>query len=366
MKAAVLRDKGGPLVIEELELDPPKAGEVKIKMVATGICHSDFSVINGKLRAPLPVVLGHEGAGIVTELGEGVTDLAVGDHVICSLSPSCGVCPMCKEGKPFLCVEMGKMLTDCCHQDGTYRFKDKAGDDVKALCAIGSFAEEAVIPAGCAIKVADDVPLDKVCLVGCGVTTGTGAAVNTADIKEGDTVAVIGCGGVGMSIIQGARIKGASIIICIDPTEDSQKLALEVGATHVINPFTEDTLERVKEICGGMGVNHAFEALGKTQTMEQAFNILRPGGEAIIVGVTSLKESLKLPAAAFLGEFSIVGSLYGDSTPKEDLPMFVDWYTEGKLKLDEMITKVIKLEDINDALDEMSRGEGVRTVIIHD
>ncbi|MFP5469709.1 MAG: zinc-binding dehydrogenase, partial [Alphaproteobacteria bacterium] len=228
-----------------------------------------------------------------------------------------------------------------------------------------SFAEKMVIPAGSAIKVRDDAPLKTVCLIGCGVTTGTGAAVNTADIHPGDGVAVIGCGGVGLSILQGARIKGANPLIAVDPVKEKRDLAVSLGATHTIDPFTENLEQRIKEITG-KGVHFAFEALGTMRTINDAYSILRPTGEAIIVGVPNLKEVYELPVAQLFAEKEFRGSIYGSSRPKRDLPMFVDWYMKGDLKLDEMITKRIRLEDVNQAFEEMGRGEGARSVIMFD
>ncbi len=364
MKAAVLREVGKPLTIEDIEIMPPKENEVLIKTVASGICHSDYSMLHGKLRSPLPIVLGHEGAGIIEALGPGVTGLKVGDHVVCSLSPSCGKCAMCLEGREYICQEMTKVSSYGCMLDGTTRLR-KGSEEIRQLCAIGSFAEKMVIPAGSAIKVRDDAPLQTVCLIGCGVTTGTGAAVNTADIHPGDGVAIIGCGGVGLSILQGARIKGANPLIAVDPVKEKRDLAMSLGATHTIDPFTENLEQRIKEITG-KGVHFAFEALGTMRTINDAYSILRPTGEAIIVGMPNLKEVFELPVAQLFAEKEFRGSVYGSSRPKRDLPMFVDWYMKGDLKLDEMITKRIRLEDVNQAFEEMGRGEGARSVIMFD
>lgn len=365
IKAAVLRGVDQPFEIEELELAPPQAGEVLVKTVASGICHSDYSVAHGVLRSPYPVVLGHEGAGIVEEVGPGVTNVKPGDKIIASLTPSCGTCKMCKESKEYLCSQMGKLLTDCTQLDGTTRHKTASGEDVYAMCGVGSFGEYMVMPAGSAIKVADDTPLDKTCLIGCGVTTGTGAALNTAKVQWGESAAIIGCGGVWLSIIQGARIAGASIIIAVDPMEEKRELAMKLGATHTINPFEEDAAAKVKEITGGVGVHYAFEALGRVETMSQSWDMLRPTGKAIIVGVASLDQSVKIPAAGLLAEYEIQGSCYGSSSPKRDIPRFVELYKTGQLKLDEMITQRIELGEINRAFEEMGRAEGARSVIIY-
>ncbi len=279
MKAAVLHQVGEPLRIEEVHIDPPSEREVAIRIVASGICHSDYSVAFGVLKSPMPVVLGHEGAGVVEAVGPGVTTLQVGDHVVAALTPSCGQCPMCAEDKPFLCVQMIATMGNGTMLDGTTRLK--LGDrTVHQLCGVASFAERAVIPAGAAIKVPKDVPLETVCLVGCGVTTGVGAALNTAQVQPGTNVAVIGCGGVGLSIIQGARIAGATTIIAIDPVAEKRTLALSLGATHAIDPRAHDVAKAVREITF-LGVHYAFEALGRIETIEQAWSLLRPAGTTL-------------------------------------------------------------------------------------
>jgi S-(hydroxymethyl)glutathione dehydrogenase/alcohol dehydrogenase len=365
IKAAVLRRIGEPFQIEELELGAPQAHEVLVRTVASGICHSDYSVAHGVLKAPLPVVLGHEGAGIVDAVGPGVTHLVPGDKIIAALTPSCGECGMCQECKPYLCVQMTRLLTECRQLDGTTRHQTLGGEAVHALCGLGSFGEYMVVPAGSAIKVPADTPLDAACLIGCGVTTGAGAALNTANMIRGDTAAIIGCGGVGLSIVQGARIAGATIIIAIDPIAAKRDLALQLGATHVIDPFTENAVAKVKEISGGFGVHYAFEALGKIETMQQTWHMIRPAGRAIIVGVAALDQSVKISAGGLLAQFEIQGSCYGSSTPVRDIPRFVELYRQGELKLDEMITKRIELADINSAFEAMGRGEGARSVIVY-
>jgi Zn-dependent alcohol dehydrogenase len=364
MKAAVLHEIGKPLVIEELDIEPPREHEVGIKIAASGICHSDYSVAHGVLLSPLPVVLGHEAAGVVEAVGPGVTDLEIGDHVIASLSPSCDRCVMCGENKPFLCSQMGKVLNESSMLDGTTRLR-RGIDSVHQMAGIASFAERAVIPAGAAIKIRKDVPLETVCLIGCGVTTGTGAALNTAKIESGDTVAVVGCGGVGLSIIQGARIAGASIIVAVDPIPEKRELALSLGATHGVDPFAEDAPRAVRKITG-LGAHHAFEALGKLETIEAAYKMLRPTGTAIVVGMPPVRESVPVRVGGLFLEKKITGSAYGSAVPRRDIPKFVDYYKQGVLKLDEMITKRIPLEAVNEAFEEMGRGEGARSVIVYD
>jgi S-(hydroxymethyl)glutathione dehydrogenase / alcohol dehydrogenase len=360
-KAAVLRELDSPLGIEEIEIDSPKANEVAIRVVATGICHSDLSVVQGIIRAPLPIVLGHEGAGVVEAVGPGVEGLRPGDHVIAALTPSCGECTMCSEGRPSLCIQMVATLTNCTMVDGTTRLR-RGTEAVHQLCAVASFAEHAVIPAGAAIRVPDDVPLDVVCLIGCGVTTGAGAALNTAAVRPGSSVAVIGCGGVGLSIIQGSRIAGATTIIAIDPVAEKRELARSLGATHAIDPKSEDVLRTVRKITK-LGVHYAFEAIGRLETIEQAWSLVRPTGDVIVVGMPSVTDEIKLRVGGLFQEKRITGSAYGSAVPHRDVPRFVDLYRKGDLRLDPMITRRIRLDEVNDALDALRRGEGARSVI---
>ncbi|MGK2915462.1 MAG: zinc-binding dehydrogenase [Porticoccaceae bacterium] len=363
-KAAVLYEIGAPLVIEELELEGPKANEILVKYVASGICHSDYSFRYGVIKSAVPSVLGHEGAGIVEAVGPGVTNVKPGDHIIASLTPACGNCLFCLERKPFMCAELAKVIWKGCLPDGTTRLKNSKGQAISQLVSVGTFSERAVIPAGSAIKIDDNAPLDTVCLIGCGVTTGAGAALNTVQIKPGDSCAVIGCGGVGLSIIQGARIAGATTIIAIDPVPQKRQLAMQLGATHAIDPKAVNPVKEVRALTKG-GVHFAFEALGLKATIEQAWAMPRATGTAVIVGVPSSDTEIELPVLGFFGEKHFKGSAYGTSVPSRDIPKFVDLFMKGDLKLDAMITNRIRLEDVNDALEAMGRGEGARSVIMY-
>jgi S-(hydroxymethyl)glutathione dehydrogenase / alcohol dehydrogenase len=340
-KAAVLRELDSPLGIEEIEIDSPKANEVAIRVVATGICHSDLSVVQGIIRAPLPIVLGHEGAGVVEAVGPGVEGLRPGDHVIAALTPSCGECTMCSEGRPSLCIQMVATLTNCTMVDGTTRLR-RGTEAVHQLCAVASFAEHAVIPAGAAIRVPDDVPLDVVCLIGCGVTTGAGAALNTAAVRPGSSVAVT--------------------IIAIDPVAEKRELARSLGATHAIDPKSEDVLRTVRKITK-LGVHYAFEAIGRLETIEQAWSLVRPTGDVIVVGMPSVTDEIKIRVGGLFQEKRITGSAYGSAVPHRDVPRFVELYRKGELRLDPMITRRIRLDQVNEALDALRRGEGARSVI---
>lgn len=362
MKAAVLNRPAERLEIEDLEIDPPGPNEVAIRIVASGICHSDYSVIHGVLRSPLPVVPGHEGAGIVEEVGPGVVDLSPGDHVIATLTPACGSCPMCAEEKPFLCFQMIHTMGKSTMLDGTTRLRRK-GEPVHQLCGVASFAERAVIPLGAAVRVTPDVPLEVVCLIGCGVTTGMGAALNTAGVEAGSSVAVVGCGGVGLSIIQGARIAGASTIIAVDPVAEKRELARVLGATHAVDPKEVEPRKEIRKITG-LGVHYAFEAIGRTETIAQLWGLLRPTGKAVVVGMPSANEEVRLRVGGFFQQKQIVGSVYGSAVPRRDVPRYVELYQKGELDLDRLITRRIRLEEVNEALDAMARGEGARSVIV--
>lgn len=361
MKAAVLERIGGTLMVQDIEIGEPLQGEVLIRVVACGVCHSDYSYINGVLRGPLPSVLGHEAGGIVEAVGPGVEGLEAGDHVIAVLTPSCGHCEFCAEGKQFLCTAAAPMINNGTMLDGTTRLR-RGSEAVHQLCGIAAFAEKAIVPAGALVKIDPEVPLDTVCLIGCGVLTGVGAVINTAQVKANSTVAVLGCGGVGLAIIQGARIAGARQIIAIDPVAAKRQLAMKLGATHEADPASGDIVKTVKKMTSG-GVHYAFEAIGKVETIAQAFGMIRPAGIAVAVGVPSASEEIKLRASGVLQHKTLMGSFYGSSVPHRDVPKLVDWYKRGDLKLDEMITHRMSLERVNEAFDIMVNGSGARAVI---
>jgi len=315
-KAAVLDTTGAALRITDLDIEGPKGNEVAIRVVACGLCHSDYSCIHGIVRTPLPVVLGHEAGGVVEEVGAGVSGLEVGDHVIVALTPSCGRCEFCVEEKPFLCTQMFATLGNCTMPDGTTRLS-RDGGAIHQLGAIGGFAERAVVPAGCAVRVDPDLPLETICLIGCGVTTGVGAVLNTAGIRPGTTVAVLGCGGVGLSVVQGARIAGAKTLVAVDPVAAKRELALRLGATHAVDPRVEDSTRAVRKIVPG-GVHYAFEVIGRAETVSQAFAMVRPSGMAVVVGVMSPADSIPIRAGGFQQQKMLIGSAYGSAVPRRD------------------------------------------------
>lgn len=365
-KAAVLPALDQPLEIRDVEVDAPHAGEVRIRMGASGVCHSDLSMQNGTIMSPTPIVLGHEGAGIVEEVGPGVTNVKVGDHVVVSWVPQCGKCFYCARGQGELCKEADPALATGGLLDGTTRFT-AGGAPLFQMAASGTFSEHSIIPAIGAVKIDDDVDLKVAALIGCGVLTGVGAALNTADIAKGDIVAVVGCGGVGLNVIQGARIAGAGQIIAIDMNETKLGLAKQFGATETINASQSNALSQVMELTEQRGADVAFEVIGLGETIDQTIAMTRRGGQSILVGVPRMDVMLTLPA--FLGvvlqEKTIKGCWYGSSNVHQDVPKLVDLYRKGDLMLDELISREIRLDQVNEAFDAMKTGEVARSVIVY-
>ena len=359
MKAAVLYEYGKPLVIEELDLDPPRAGEILVRLVASGVCHSDLHSVQGVHPGPMPAVIGHEGAGIVEEVGPGVTTVAPGDHVVLTWLPYCGACRQCLGGRANLCERLawsdsGYMM------DGTVRLHC-AGKPIHHYTT-SSFAERAVVPEQTAIKVGHDLPLTELALMGCAVMTGVGAVFNTARVRPGDTVAVVGCGGVGLNIVQGAAIANASRIVAIDVEPMKLDLATRLGATQTILASDGDAVASV--IDGGGLVDFAFEAIGRPSTIELATRLSRPGGEAILVGMAPPDARVAFnPLDLTTGEKVIRGSWYGSCRPPIDFPILLDLYRAGRLRLDLLVTPCA-LEDVNDALDAIETGRVARSVIV--
>ncbi len=363
-KAAVVVAYNEPVEIRDLELASPKAGEIRIAVRATGVCHSDLSVQNGTVPLPPPVVPGHECAGEVVEVGEGVSRFKVGDHVVTQFHPQCGQCYFCTRGQGYMC-EKGAMAATGGLLDGTPRFAAD-GAPVRQMAMLGAFAEETVIPEISAVGIPADVPMRIAALISCGVLTGVGAATNTANIREGDTVAVLGCGGVGLNVIQGAKIAGAGEVIAIDRFESKLAMAEQFGATQTVDAPEGDPAAAVRDLTEGRGADVAFEVVGLEPTIMQALDMTRNGGEAIMVGVPRLDVTLSLPAAfTFLyANKSLRGCWYGSSNVDRDVPKLLDLYKRGELKLDELISREITLEEVNDALAAMESGEVARSVIV--
>src|SRR2546423_3909247 len=339
-KAAILTALDQPLEVHDVELDAPKAGEVKIRMGASGVCHSDLSMQNGTLMGVAPIVLGHEGAGVIEEVGEGVTNLKPGDHVVVSWVPQCGECFFCQRGQGQLCKAADASLASGGLLDGTPRFSWK-GAPLSQMAASGTFSEVSVIPASGAVKIPDDVDMKVAALIGCGVLTGVGAALNTADIKKGDTVAVVGCGGVGLNVIQGARIAGAENIIAVDMNETKLQLAKEFGATATVNASQGDPVSQMMSMTEERGADVAFEVIGLGATIDQTITMTRRGGQAILVGVPRMDVMLTIPA--FLGvvlqEKTIKGCWYGSSNVPKDRAKLADPYPKGGVRPDPPIAR---------------------------
>jgi NDMA-dependent alcohol dehydrogenase len=365
IQAAVLHAAKTPFTIEKLRLDPPRKGEVLVKIAASGVCHSDYHLVSGDTKHPMPLVAGHEGAGVVEAVGEGVTRVTVGDHVCLNWAPDCGDCFYCLHNQPNLCdtftgpIWAGTML------DGSPRlFLDD--EPVYHYCGLASFAEYAVVPEPSCIPIRRDVPLKVASLVGCGVATGVGAVVYTAQVRAGESVAVYGCGGIGLNILQGAALVGASTIIAVDKSSAKMDMARDFGATHTLMA-DENTLEGIRELTGGRGADHVFEAVGAPAIQEAAFEAVRPGGMLTLVGLSAMGTGTNLPGAVITRqEKTIRGSYYGTINARRDFPLFLDLYMAGRLKLDELVSQEYRLADINTAFDAMLTGSVARGVLILD
>ncbi|MDG2304983.1 MAG: Zn-dependent alcohol dehydrogenase [Candidatus Binatia bacterium] len=362
MKAAVMRANNAPLEIEDVQIDSPGPGEVLLKTAASGICHSDLTVIEGGLPFPPPCILGHEPAGIVEEVGAGVTDFAPGDHVIGCLNSWCGVCKFCTEGRPYLCLTqfLGR-------QEGSApRLTAGDGSPLGQFANLSSFAEKMLCPERSLVKIRDDMPLDRASLIGCGVTTGLGAALNTVNIPAGASVVIIGLGGVGLAALQGARIVGAGKIIAIDAQPWKFEIAKAFGASHTVNAKEEDAVAAVHELTGG-GADFVFECIGLVPTVQQAIAMTGRGGTTVLVGVVPMTEMVAFSAADLtLQEKKITGSFMGSNRFRFDMPKYIEFYLDGRLHLDEMISSRIPLEQVNDAFDKMRSGQVARQVIVYD
>lgn len=356
MKAAVLYAPNQPLVIENVETDEPQANEVLIKTAATGVCHSDLHFMEGKWMYPMPVVLGHESAGVVEKVGPGVTNVKPGDRVVVAFVQSCGSCERCTTGRPALCSE-GQSL----NRMGRLKLN---GQPVFQFAGVSGFAEYQLVSNKACVHVPEGVPMEVAALVGCSVMTGVGAVTNTVKLQVGQTVAVIGCGGVGLNIIQGARLAGASRIIAVDLMESKLAAAKEFGATDVVDASSGDAVQQVMQLTGG-GVDYAFEAIGLMKTAQQCWEMARRGGQAVVVGMLPLAEQLTLSNAgmSFLGEKGIIGSYYGSTRQTYDMPWLMELYRQKRLKIDELISRKYELGQINEAYEALKGGEVNRSVV---
>jgi S-(hydroxymethyl)glutathione dehydrogenase / alcohol dehydrogenase len=361
MKAAVLNDYGAPLELEEIKIDPPRAREVLVRIGATGVCHSDYHVIKGEWKYGLPMILGHEAAGIVEEVGRDVTSTKPGDRVVLSFRPACGTCRLCAMGRSVLCEgrsgDRFKMF------DGTARVH-RNGEDLNVLARVGSFAEKVVVPAEQVVPVSTDVSMDVLALIGCAVTTGVGAVVNAAKVEPGSTVAVIGCGGVGLNVIQGATLVSAGRIIAVDLLENKLEFARQFGATDAVNASNGDAVEQVRELTGG-GVDYAFEVIGNGKTVEQAIQMTRVAGTACIVGMAPQGSRASFDPLMFVNkETKLIGTWYGSARPRIDFPRMIQLVESGKLKVNELISRRYTLDQINEGFERLGRGEVARGVIV--
>ncbi|MFZ0547720.1 MAG: Zn-dependent alcohol dehydrogenase [Candidatus Promineifilaceae bacterium] len=363
VKAAVFYEPGVPFTVETLDLEAPKAGEVLIKVAAAGVCHSDWHLMTGATKHPLPVVPGHEGAGVVKAIGEGVSRVQPGDHVALNWAPSCGSCFYCLRDKPSLCNTYVGPIWAGTMMDGTTRLS-KDGRPVYHFSALACFADYAVVPQECCVPISKEIPMEVAALIGCAVTTGVGAVLNTARVEPGSTVAVFGAGGVGLSIIMGAQLAGAARIIAVDTNEAKGDLAQEIGATDILMA-RPDTNDSIRSLTAGRGADYVFEAIGIPAVQEQCLDAVRPGGTVVLVGVSPMGSGTNLPGAIITRqEKTVTGSYYGSANTARDFPLYADLYTQGKLDLGRLISRTYPLEQINEAYQEMLSGEIARGVIV--
>ncbi len=366
-RAAVLRDMGKDWEISELDLDPPKAGEVLIRYVASGLCHSDDHLRTGDIPVRYPIVGGHEGAGIVEEIGAGVSRLQPGDHVVCSFLPVCGHCRFCARGMSNLC-DLGALLYNNSLPDGTFRFHGD-GEDYGQMCLVGTFSQYAVVSGHSVVKIDDDLPLETVALVGCGVPTGWGTAVYAGGVRPGDTTVVYGIGGVGINAVQGAAFAGAQHVIAVDPVASKLEVAARLGATHTAAD-AETAQQIVTEVTKGVGADQALVTVGVVteEVIAAAFAAVRKAGTVVVTGLAGpAKKTIQVPGFELtLLEKRIQGALFGGGNPFEEIPRMLGLYRAGRLKLDELVTTRYRLDDVNQGYRDLLDGRNVRGILIHD
>lgn len=366
-RAAVLRDVGKPFEIVELDLDEPKTAEVRIKFTASGLCHSDDHLRTGDIPVRYPIVGGHEGAGVVEAVGEGVTRLAVGDHVVVSFLPVCGKCRFCARGQTNLC-DYGRFLVDNCLPDGTFRYHEGT-TDFGQMCLLGTFSQRAVVSEASVVKIEDDIPLVEAALVSCGVPTGFGSAVHAGEVKPGDTTIVYGVGGVGHNALQGASIAGARYVIAVDPVESKRTSALKFGATHAV-ATTDEAQALAFELSWGVGADQAIITMGVVteDVVSAAFAAVRKRGIVVLTGLAGpANKTVNISGFELsLFEKRLQGAVFGSSNPFDDIPMMLDLYRAGKLKLTELITNRYTLDQVNQGYEDMLAGRNIRGVIVHE
>jgi len=366
IRAAVLHEPRAPLAVEDVELDEPRPGEVLVRVAAAGVCHSDLHLADGSLgEGRWPIVLGHEGAGVVEAVGAGVTHVSPGDRVGFCFVPSCGACRACRSGRPNLCEPAGKNAVAGTLMDGTSRLRLADGTPLQHGLMTACFAERTVLAAAGAVPLPPGIPLWQAALVGCGVVTGVGAVRNVAGVQPGDSVCVIGCGGVGLQVIAGAALARAGRIVAVDRRPEKLDLARRRGATDAVDGSSEETAARVRSLTDG-GVDHAFEVVGAAATIRLAWDVLRPGGSAVVVGLAPKGIEVSLPAIEFLSEKSVKGCYYGSSNVAVELPALARLVAEDRLPLADVVSHVTDLDGVDAALDRLRSGEGARTVVILD
>ncbi|MET3376210.1 alcohol dehydrogenase [Variovorax boronicumulans] len=370
VRAAVLQRLGAPapyaqsrpLEIEEVELAPPGPGEVLVRIAAAGLCHSDLSILNGDRPRRTPIVLGHEAAGVVEALGEGVTDLAPGDHVILVFVPSCGHCAPCAEGRPALCEPGGAANVAGTLLGGARRLSYR-GEPMDHFVGVSAFAEYATVSRRSLHKIDRELPLEIAAMFGCAVVTGVGAVVNTSQVRPGQTVAVVGLGGVGLAALMGALAAGAARVIAVDLAQDKLDFALALGATDSVNASDSDAAKRLRDMTEG-GVDHALEMVGSAKALEFAYKVTRRGGTTVTVGLPAAIQTLNTPVWHLVAEErTLKGSYLGSCVPRRDLGRFIALYRQGKLPVDRLLTGRLKLEEINEGFDRLQRGEAIRQIV---
>ena len=365
MKAAVCYQNDAPLRVEDVTIDAPKRNEVLVRMAASGVCHSDLSVITGIMPARLPCVLGHEGAGVVERLGEGVDLLKEGDRVLLSWVTPCGTCFYCRIGEPHLCDVGGRINSTHRLPDGSTRLH-RNGTDLQVFCGLGALSELVVAPANACVKLPDDAPLEKAALIGCAVMTGVGAVFNTAEVRPGSRVAVFGAGGIGLNVVQGASIAGAERIIAVDVNRRKLELAASLGATDCIDASGQDPVAGIRELTDGRGADYTFEAIGRKESIEQAYAAARKGGTCVVIGIGSRQEFVNLNVF-FLPVMAkrLVGCWYGSAHVHRDALRLLSLYRSGKLKLDELLTRTYPLQDVNQAFSDLRNGLNARGLVVY-
>jgi Zn-dependent alcohol dehydrogenase len=363
VRAAVVRQAGAPILVETLDLEPPRSGEVLVKIAATGVCHSDWHIATGDTEHPLPVALGHEGAGVVADVGDGVTRVQVGDHVALNWAPSCGSCFYCEGGRPSLCGKFVEPIWAGTMLDGTTRLSS-SGEPVYHYSSLACFADHTVVPEVCCVPMPREVPFEIAALIGCAVTTGVGSVLNTACIEIGSSVCVYGVGGVGVSVILGARLAGASRIIAVDRNEEKLEIARGFGATDTALAGP-DAVASIRQLTEGRGADYVFEAVGAPRVQEECLHAARPGGTVVLVGLSPTGSATNLPGAIITRqEKTIVGSYYGTCVASRDFPQYAKLYLDGDLDLDRLVSRTYALDEINDAYAAMLSGGTARGVVL--